>query len=239
VYNVVLGKKFLDETKTFTEFCHRVIQRLRPCVRSGSRLFLLDESPKDHIRCSINGYEASAFPDTGSDLMLISGDFARRNNFKVHRGRKYRREVELINGSTIRTDGMVLDAELQFDAPPLSRSLDFNRYLNFAAGLSSIVSNGAKSTFVCDLHVIEDLPCDIVLSNEFIFQNQVFSRFKGLFHPRLASISLDAEKMLDDRLLFIRNTHKRSSWFFRPRRPPQSETDTSELRLFNDGYKIC
>ncbi|CZR67957.1 uncharacterized protein PAC_17856 [Phialocephala subalpina] len=241
-YDMVLGKKFLDETKTLIKFCHRIIERVRPCVQKGSRLFLLDECPKDHIRSSVNGSEASAFPDTGSELMLISGDFARRNNFEVHRARKYRREVQLINGSTIRTDGMVLDAELQFDAPPvLSKELDYNQYLGFAAGLSSVVGNGAKSTFICDFHVIEDLPCDIVLSNEFIFQNQVFSRFGGLFYSRPTNISLEAEKMLDNGLLFMRITHKRSSWFFRRRRRSQRETDTIPLQdnpTWEDRWKI-
>jgi hypothetical protein len=61
------------------------VKRFRPCVEKGGRFFLLDESPKDRIRCAVNGSNASAFPDTGSDLMLVSGDFARRNNLKVHR----------------------------------------------------------------------------------------------------------------------------------------------------------
>ncbi|KAI1662747.1 hypothetical protein F4813DRAFT_341740, partial [Daldinia decipiens] len=84
----------------------------------------MDESPKDRLRCTINSYEASAFLDTGSDLMIVSGDFARRSGFIVHREEKYRRKIELIDGSTIRTDGMVLDAELQFDALPKSELLD-------------------------------------------------------------------------------------------------------------------
>ncbi|KAM6535989.1 hypothetical protein FALCPG4_005512 [Fusarium falciforme] len=175
VYDLVLGRKFLDRTKTLTEYYHRIVKRFRPCAQKGRRLFLLDESPKDRLRCTVNGAEASAFPDTGSDLMLVSGDFVRRNKVKVRRGEEYRRRVELIEGSIIRTDSMVLNAELQFDAPPLSsRELDYDQYLGFTVGLSSLTSHGgatAKATFICDLHVIEDLPCDIILSNEFIFQN--------------------------------------------------------------------
>jgi hypothetical protein len=133
--------------------------------------------------------------------MLISGDFARRNKLKVHRGRKYRREVELINGSTILTDGMVLNAELQFDAPPTSsQELNYDQYVDFAAGFSSVTNHGAKATFICDLHVIEDLPCNIVLSNEFIFQNQVFARFKDLFYSQPAKISSRSEMTLDEGL---------------------------------------
>ena len=232
VYDLVLGRTFLDQTKTLTEYRHRIVRRIRPCVKKGKRLFLMDESPKERLRCNVNGAQASVFPDTGSELMLVSGDFVRRNKLQVRRGKEYRRQVELINGSTIRTDGMVLNAELQFDAPSTSsQELDYDQYLGFTAGLSSITSHGwevmAKATFICDLHVIEDLPCDIILSNEFIFQNQVFSRFKDLFYSKPAKTSSGGDMVLDKGLLFVRN-RRRVSWFSRWRRLAQSEANTSE-----------
>jgi hypothetical protein len=241
VYDLVLGRKFLDQTETLTKFCHRIVARVRPCVQKGSRLFLLDESPKERLRCTVNGAEASAFPDTGSELMLVSGDFVRRNKLKVHRGRECRRRVELIDGSIIHTDGMVLNAELQFDVPPTSsQELDYDQYLGFTAGLSSLINHGAevtaKATFICDLHVIEDLPCDIILSNEFIFQNRVFSRFKSLFYSRPANTSLD-NMILDFGLLFMRNRSTRSSWFSRWHLPPQDETNTSESSLSENRHE--
>jgi hypothetical protein len=240
VYDLVLGRKLLDQTKTLTKFCPRIVERARPCVQEGSRLFLLDESPKERLRCTVNGTEASAFPDTGSELMLVSGDFVRRNKLKAHRGRKYRRRVELIDGSTIHTDGMVLNAELQFEAPPTSsQALDYDQYLGFTAGLSSLINHGAevtaKATFICDLHVIEDLPCDIILSNEFIFKNQVFSKFESLFYSMPANTSA-GDVILDCGLLFMRNTSTMSSWFSRWRQLPQSETNTSESSLSESRY---
>ncbi|KAH7013424.1 hypothetical protein EDB80DRAFT_371765 [Ilyonectria destructans] len=235
VYDMVLGRKFLDQTKTLTQFCHRIVQRVRPCVQKGRRLFLLDESPKERLRCTINGIDASAFPDTGSELMLVSGDFVRRNKLNVNRGNEYRRQVELIDGSTIHTDGMVLNAELQFDIPPMSsQELDYDQYLSFTAGLYSLTSRRAKvirpkSTFICDFHVIEDLPCDIILSNEFIFQNQVFSRFESLFHSKQANTCSGGDSILDHGLLFMRIKSTRTSWFSRRPAPPESEINTIPL----------
>ncbi|KAK4111678.1 hypothetical protein N656DRAFT_147613 [Canariomyces notabilis] len=171
--------------------------------------------------------------------MLVSGDFARRNNFTIHRGQRYQRSIELIDGSIIRTDGMVLNAEMEFDAPPMSspRELDYDRYLEYANGLATLTSKGGggraaatKTTFVCDLHVIEDLPCDIILSSEFIFDNQVFSRFNHLFHseasPAPACLLQDCDtprKMsLNDCMLFMRMKLAKGSWF--PwRRPGQRQ----------------
>lgn len=233
VYDVVLGRKFLDQTRTFTKFSHRIVERFRPCIQGGDRLFLMDESPNDRIRCAVNGSEASAFPDTGSELMLISGNFVRRNRFNVHREEKYRRPVELIDGSTVYTDGMVLNAELQFDAPPASsQELNLDRYVEFVTNISSCRSTGVKTTekatFICDLHVIEDLPCDIILSNEFIFENQVFSRFKNLFYSEPGDTSSRGCKPLDNCLLFVRLKRSRFSWLRQWVPQPRGYNNTSK-----------
>ncbi|KAK0745622.1 hypothetical protein B0T18DRAFT_428743 [Schizothecium vesticola] len=186
VYGVVLGRAFLDQTKTLIQFCHRIVERIRPCLQQRSRLFLLDKSPclKGRIRCAVNGAEAAAFPDTGSDLMLVSGDFCRRNKVTVHRGPQYEQQMELIDGSTIRTNGVVFDAELEFDVPPVP--VEYNEYFDLAETLCSAMisptsKSKKKSTFVCELHVIDDLPCDVVLSSSFIFSQRVFVRFGSLF----------------------------------------------------------
>lgn len=212
VYDLVLGREFLDMTKVFTEFRDRIIKRIRPCVRRGNHLFLLDEGPKNLIRCAINGAEASAFPDTGSDLMIASGGFARRHNLKVHRGEKYRRPVELIDGTVIRTDGMVLGAELQFDvSTSASQVLDYDAYQTFIDNLDSLANHGyhhqQRSSFICDLHIIEDLLHDIILSNEFIFHNEVFSRFKHLFYAQLTT-TLPGSNLMESSILFVRKARE-------------------------------
>lgn len=256
-YEVVLGKTFLGQTKTLTDFFHRIVERIRPCAWKGARIFLLNETPKDRLHCKLNGATASAIPDTGSDFMCVSGEFVRRHNFAVRREREYRRHVKLIDGSTVYTDGMVLDAKLQFDAPPmLAPELDYDQYSDFAAGFSSLNSHGStagtkKATFLCDLHVIEDLPCDIILSNEFIFQNQVFSRFKGLFYSQPTSTTSKNDTMPNSYLLFIRPVEPsfasfrqflRSLRSLRSRRsrrlprPPRIHTNAGKLFRFHNRY---
>ncbi|KAH6848243.1 hypothetical protein B0I37DRAFT_377034 [Chaetomium sp. MPI-CAGE-AT-0009] len=235
-FDMVLGREFLEQTKTLTDFCHRIVKRFRPCVEKGGRFFLLDESPKDRIRCAVNGSNASAFPDTGSDLMLVSGDFARRNSLKVHREKKYRQKVQLADGSFILTDGMVLDAELEFDAPPMSspREVNLDQYLEYDRGLTELMNEGRgakgardKTVFICDLHVVEDLPCDIILSSDFIFDHQVFSRFKHLFSAEPAPTPRLSPHILSDYFLFIRSTKKRSWFRWRRRRPPTPTPTTT------------
>ncbi|KAH7318378.1 hypothetical protein B0I35DRAFT_241425 [Stachybotrys elegans] len=226
LYEVVLGRNFLRQTQTLTNFCHRIVEKMRPCIQKGTKLFLMDDSPSDLLRCVVNGSAGSVLPDTGSDLMLVSGSFARRNRFKVHRGPRYRRQLQLINGSTIWTDGMVLSAELQFDAPPID-GLDRDQYLDCAAGIWSYKHPGKqanKAIFLCDLHVIENLPCDIILSNEFIFRQRVFSRFGDLAYRPNQDHALSTELQQEESFLFMRVKSSKPSWFSRWSRPSPDGT---------------
>lgn len=238
--DVLLGRDFLDRTETFTKHLHRVVERVRPCVRKGKRLFLINEGPNEMIRCAINGQEAGALPDTGSDLMLVSGAFVCRHKLQVHREKKYRRRVEIIVGSTIWTDGMVLNARLEFDVPPIdaSRELDYDQYLLHEAGLSSLIHHEMPSrpkvVFICDFHVIDDLPCDIILSHEFIMRNQVFTRFNHLFYLDAEVPSSEDALDLRDRLLFIRMKRRGNfqwPWRRQLRRSDNASESSLDFRL--------
>ncbi|KAI1800582.1 hypothetical protein F4811DRAFT_21836 [Daldinia bambusicola] len=227
MYDLVLGRRFLTETKTLTDFQHRIKKSYRPCIQKGNRLFLMDESPKDRLCCTINGCRASAFPDTGSDLMIISGDYARRNAFVVHREEKYRTQIQLIDGSTIHTDGMVLDAKLQFDGPLASACLSFDKYFKYIDTIFSLMSKGdkgkAEASFLCDLHVAESLPCDIILSSDFVFQNQIFSNFEDLCSSDSAGPPPPADSLAHGGILFMRTKEKKFRWL-RWRRATQTQT---------------
>ncbi|KAJ2983890.1 hypothetical protein NQ176_g375 [Zarea fungicola] len=231
LHDVILGRRFLDMTETLTKNSHRIVYGVRSCIRRGKRLFLMDEAPKERIRCAVNGSTAAAFPDTGSDLMLVSGNFVRRHGFRVRRGKKYRTQVQLINGSTIRTDGMVLDAKLQFGIPESSHELDYDRYHGYLSVLSSLTRSAEereKTTFICDLHVVEKLPCDLILSNDFIFQNNVFSNFRSLFYAEAVTPWKKGAVAMDRCLLFVRNKNVKLSWLSRRNRRTNIEASSGE-----------
>ncbi|KAI1391504.1 uncharacterized protein F4822DRAFT_427351 [Hypoxylon trugodes] len=232
VCDLLLGREFVSQRELFTKFRRCVAERDRVCALRGTSLFLLQESPGDHLRCAVNGYEASAIPDSGSELMLISRDFAQRNKFKVHDEPECRRDVTLIDGSIIRTDGMVLDAQLEFDIPPTWQELDYHRFLAHTNDILSHINQqenvSTKSIFLCDLHVINDLPCDILLSNEFTYQAQVFSRFRSLFCSRPTSSISGSGRNPNHNLLFMR---LKRQWQQRER-----ENTISELFMLYDQH---
>lgn len=183
-YEVVLGREFLNMTETCTTYKNRIQQRLVPCIKSGNCLFLLGDPEQDTIKCTINEREGKALADTGSDLMLISGKFARNSGFRVRRERRFRRHISFIDGSRAFTDGMVLSANIQVDLPdlPYGAELDYSEYVSSTINDSSLTEQEQLSPFVYDLHVLEHLHCDIILSNHFIHDHEIplrCSRFTG------------------------------------------------------------
>ncbi|KLO82968.1 uncharacterized protein FFB20_04157 [Fusarium fujikuroi] len=198
--DVILGKGFLNATNTLSTHAKRIQERVRPCLISGSRVFFLaDSEDESHdgpiqelIPCTVNGQDALSLPDTGSDLMLLSRDFAHAHGFYVYT--ELRRLVQLADGSSAWTDGMVLDAELGFDIPPTVEmqepclEYDLVDYIFRAEDLARALTRLKRSTekrqqltLLYDLHVMENLPFDVILSSQFVFDHKVFSTFRDLF----------------------------------------------------------
>lgn len=111
VHPVILGRRFLVSTKSLNEFSYRIQKKQVDCARN--RLCFL--GPTDtKTRGSLNGHRAWALADTGSDVMVVSPTFAERLGMNIQREADYRVWVGFADGSTRRTQGMVLDAEWSF-----------------------------------------------------------------------------------------------------------------------------
>lgn len=152
VHSLMLGSKFLRETETLTSnFSRRVRQTLRDLPRHlGLKLV---GSDRHRLWGSLNGAFTAGVPDTGSDVMVVSGDYARRHKLKVERGLENRLELEFADGSTSFTNGLVRDAEWIFGE--------------------------SEERVICDFYVLEQLPVDVVLSNAFVFDLKVFTEYSG------------------------------------------------------------
>ncbi|KAL4904978.1 hypothetical protein BDW74DRAFT_178545 [Aspergillus multicolor] len=101
----------------------------------------------------LNGISTSALPDTGSNVMLVSTTYAKRHGLKVDEGLEDLLEVEFADGSTAWTSGVVRDASWSV----------------------------CGKTIRCDFHVLDSLCVDVVLNNDYLFDNGVFSEFEEYF----------------------------------------------------------
>ncbi|KAG7287642.1 hypothetical protein NEMBOFW57_007155 [Staphylotrichum longicolle] len=154
-HDLILGDAFLRATETLTKFKTRIVMTLRSL---GSRLLRLNymgsglESISERRRMwgSLDGEAVAALPDSGSDIMAVSAEYARRRGWKVDRGRKRRVEVEFADGSAAWTKGVVSGLEWEF--------------------------GGAGGKVRSDFYVLEDLPVDVVFSSDFVFDHDVYGR---------------------------------------------------------------
>jgi predicted aspartyl protease len=148
VHDMILGKRFLDATKTLTKFRKRIKSRLMDVSR---RLRLqrieVERHVSQHLCGNLNGYFTTALADTGSDAMFVSSEYARRCGFEVDRGPDARCEVEFANGSTQWTAGVVRDA------------------------LWTIGRRSIRSDFL----VLDNLSEDVVLSKDYLFEEDVYT----------------------------------------------------------------
>lgn len=154
-YDVILGSRFLLETATLPGLKYFARRAKEVILSTYQRIrMMLTGCPEQFMTGFINDFPVNAVPDTGSDAMAVSQDFAERMGFKIHRKRKHRVWVTLADGSEALTAGMVMNAEWRFSR-----------------------SNGLPSDlgFTENLLVLENMPCDMVLSGEFLHRTQAFA----------------------------------------------------------------
>ncbi|KAK7417601.1 hypothetical protein QQX98_004422 [Neonectria punicea] len=202
-YPLVLGSKFLRLTRTFTKYMHR----LQKVFASGLGLSLnLIGDEHELISGRLNGSRCFAVPDSGSDIMVLSGAYAKAHGLKVRRAPRHRHTVEFIDGSRELTDGVIKDLSWQF--------------------------REGEVAILCDFHVINNLPVDAILSNALVDERNVFSRYddiliqidsaedqSGVYNIRLADKSREEitrlEESFEDDSESLRpsNVHKELSFY--------------------------
>jgi hypothetical protein len=157
-HDLILGDSFLRMTETLTKFKHRIkttVRLLGSKLLSSLRLNYMGFD-KRRLWGYLDGELVPALPDSGSDIMVISADYARRRGFFVDRGPDKQVMVQFADGSTTWTDGVVRGVEWEFGY------------------------TGGK--VASDFFVLEDLPVDVVLSSDFVFDHDVFGAHERSFY---------------------------------------------------------
>ncbi|KAM0080527.1 hypothetical protein ACKRZS_007329 [Fusarium odoratissimum] len=160
--DLVLSGSFLRATKTLTKFKNRiqgVLRNLKTCPRVS-----LLGNEEQRLWGRLNGHHVLALPDTGSDVMLVSAQWAKSNYLKVDYSPEHHLELEQGDGSKFFTMGCIHNATWTFGDSEQQTSWDF--------------------------YVVNDLPVDILFSNEFIFEFDLFSKFEHFMVDHEFSLGL-------------------------------------------------
>ncbi|KAL4948177.1 hypothetical protein BDW69DRAFT_189509 [Aspergillus filifer] len=142
---LILGNPFLSVTKTLTEFSSRIKHELVTLPRK-LRLQLLGEKSQ-RLWGYLERTGTVALPDTGSDVMFISKSYADKFGLTIDEAHEHLLEVEFADGGTGWTREVVRDAEWT-------------------------VGNKATHT---DFYVLDNLCVDVILSNDYLFENNIFA----------------------------------------------------------------
>jgi hypothetical protein len=145
-------------TQTLTKYIHR-IKRVLVSTAARIRLcFLGGETQR--IWGHLNGEFADTLPDLGSDVLAISANYAKRRGFVVDKGPGKRAQLELADGSTMLTDGIVHGLEWKFGP------------------------DGKR--VVGDFHVVGGLPVDVVLNNDLVLDWNIYTDYSHLLYNKTA-----------------------------------------------------
>jgi len=107
IYPVIVGMKFLKATKLFTENKHMLVERPSWYLSQLPRLGYITSGQWCPINCDADGQHLIGCADTGSDLDLMSLDFANEKGFIIDRRESVCRRVQLADGRIVETIGCV------------------------------------------------------------------------------------------------------------------------------------
>ncbi|KAF5005889.1 hypothetical protein FDECE_7702 [Fusarium decemcellulare] len=148
--DLVLSGSFLSITGTLPTLKTQIRRQARTATNRRRVNFL--DNARHRLRGSLNSLPVLALPDTGSDVMLVSSQYARDNNLDIDPGLEHRCGLEFADGSTALTAGIVRDVTWTF--------------------------GDSGHSIRCDFYVLDGLSVDVVLSAEFIFKLKVFSSYR-------------------------------------------------------------
>lgn len=102
VVPLIMGAEFLKETETLTQHRDRLIEEIVPSMQALQVNSV--GKPKRGLVCRLDTFVGCANADTGSDLDLVSPEFARQRGFTVQTGAE---RLEFADGSIGSTSGLM------------------------------------------------------------------------------------------------------------------------------------
>lgn len=159
---MIMGIEFLHATETLTKHRDRLVEELVPSMQA-LRVCSVGRSKRDVV-CRVGNYVGCATADTGSDLDLVSPEFAAARAFDVEDSCV---ELEFADGSTGYTMGMIKAA--------------------FSIGRVSDVEGfiPRSKEMILELCILDNLNADILVGTDTIQDLQAFSGHKDCFIPAM------------------------------------------------------
>lgn len=151
---IILGMPFLEAVQILSKNRH-ILEECppKPCAID---LVLWISSPRNRIRCNLDGRNVTAIADSGSDLNLMSLSYAQRGGYRIDR----RKEVTVYN-------------------------LTLNWCEPETAPLGPLETHGEDTCprFSAVFQVLRDLPSDVILGRDLLCDSDAFNVCPELCNP--------------------------------------------------------
>lgn len=192
---LIMSCNFLMATHTLSRYRHRLVSlsksmRRLPCIRS------LGQSTQ-RLMCSIDGEDAQAFPDSGSDVDVISHNYALQRNFTIV---PTNARIMLADGSIEHALGLCIRKlavgsgfrmNEEVEHPSLRKNQLESRSVNqMELDLSPVPVNDSLSTpetqkyrnvITTTFYVLRDISIDVLLGGASLESLQVYTHHQDQF----------------------------------------------------------
>ena len=143
--DLILGRMFLTAAGLLKAFKDRVRRVAVPVAKEFFRVMRMDAT-SHRLLCQVDGNDVPAYADTGSDVDLVSLEYAIRRHWTIKRTPSHQGQVLL-------SDGTIEDLE------------------GYVERTISVAGTQTTRRF----HVLNGLTCDVLLGNEFIHDLDVWN----------------------------------------------------------------
>lgn len=222
---MVIGMKFLREAEILTR--HRHLLESCPAEMSNISSLLWIGSPRNRLRCTVDGRQLVATADTGSDLNLMSLACAEREGFRIDMCLEARTQIAVGNGKVIDTLGQVYVSNLTLDwrepeaeppeQSPRGPANDVPLEPDPQGG--AYLPQGGDDDLYITFHVIENLPCDVVFGQKFLCDTDAFNKCPELLDipPTKQNRQFEKHKQQYEFMIFVNNIFPRLGFSKKPK----------------------
>lgn len=148
-HDVILGTPFLRLTKTFEQFGHRVKLAMRKVM--SYRVWYVGGHQRK-LQGWLDDEWVETVADTGSDVNLVSREYAIRRGISINTDKELQLFLELGDNSSAYTSGAIDQLHWSYD------------------------ELGGPS-YNCPFYVLDGLPCDVMFSKRFLLETGAFTRY--------------------------------------------------------------
>ncbi|KAK4159941.1 hypothetical protein QBC43DRAFT_326366 [Cladorrhinum sp. PSN259] len=164
IYPLLFGRSFLNETDSMSKRRNRIKEVFISATSAIRRVLYVNQLSsialsEERILGLINGEPIFGFADTCSDIPIIKRSAARQLGFTILEGPEHTTEVQFIDGSTAWTTGTIKNSKWCFG-----------------------VTSAPEDTWLIEnLHVMDDIPCAMILDTWLLWDSDAFDRYRPDF----------------------------------------------------------